>query len=93
MWIQQPHGSGEKRHGREPDTTELRGTFDLYSFYLHRSHHWPIKLNVVRDDYILLLLWANMSTGALFHDEMIETTGVACPVLVYRSKCLPDGGV
>ena len=71
----------EKKGMEESQTLQGREQYHLYSFYLHRSHHWPIKLNVVRDDYILLLLWANMSTGALFHNEMIKTTGVACPVL------------
>ena len=35
----------------ESHTLHGREEYRLYSFYLHRSHHRPIKLNVVRDDY------------------------------------------
>jgi hypothetical protein len=35
----------------ESQTLHGREEYRLYSFYLHRSHHWPIKLNAVRDDY------------------------------------------
>ena len=35
----------------ESQTLHGREEYRLYSFYLRRSHHWPIKLNVVRDDY------------------------------------------
>jgi hypothetical protein len=41
----------------------------------------------------LLLSGANMSTGPLFHDEMSETTSVGVSLLLYRSECLPNGGV
>jgi hypothetical protein len=35
----------------ESQTLHGREEYRLYSFYLRRSHHRPIKLNVVRDDY------------------------------------------
>ena len=34
-----------------------------------------------------------MSTGALFHDEMSETTGVGMSNWVYQSERSSDGGV
>jgi hypothetical protein len=34
----------------ESQTLHGREEYRLYSFYLHRSHHRPIKLNVARDD-------------------------------------------
>jgi len=36
----------------ESQMLQGREEYRLYSFYLHRSHHRPIKLNVVRDDYM-----------------------------------------
>jgi len=36
----------------ESQMLQGREEYRLYSFYLHRSHHQPIKLNVVSDDYI-----------------------------------------
>jgi hypothetical protein len=35
-----------------------------------------------------LLLWANMSTGALFHDEMSETTDVGMSGWVISERVL-----
>jgi len=42
---------------------------------------------------LLLLLGANMSTWALFHDELEETIGVGMFDWCYWSKCWPNGGV
>jgi hypothetical protein len=36
----------------ESQTLHGREEYRLYCFYLRRSHHRPIKLNVVRDDFI-----------------------------------------
>jgi hypothetical protein len=36
---------------------------------------------------------ADMSTGALFHDEMSETTSFGVSLLKYQSKCSPNNGV
>ncbi len=41
----------------------------------------------------MIVLWANMSTQALCHDEIEDTTGVGVSDWCYRSKYSPDGGV
>ena len=41
----------------------------------------------------LLLLGANMSAGALFHDKLYKTTSFGVSLWCCRSECLPNGGV
>jgi hypothetical protein len=44
--------------------------------YHDMSATFPAKLLVSAIPLLLLLLGANMSTGALFHEEMSETTSI-----------------
>ena len=65
----------------ESQTLHGREEYRLYSFYLHRSHHLPIKLNVVRDDYIHKVDFSWCFSLLLFTTAHIYP----CPFLSYAA--------
>jgi hypothetical protein len=56
----------------ESQTLHGREEYRLYSFYLRRSHHRPIKLNVVRDDYRQLQTFNNYQGNCTIQQLLFE---------------------